>query len=102
MIPKVMHYCWFGMNEMPESIIKCIDSWKKYCPDYTLQLWTEDNFDVNSHPYIQEAYKAKKWAFVSDLARLLIIYNNGGVYLDTDVELISSLDSVLVNTFFLG
>lgn len=100
MISKQIHYCWFGRNPVPISVKKCINSWYYYCPDYSITLWNEDNFDVFSHPYMEEAYKAKKWAFVSDLARLLIIYEHGGVYLDTDVELIASLDSVLHNTFF--
>lgn len=100
MIPKKIHYCWFGKNIIPESVLRCVQSWKKYCPDYEIKLWTEDNFDVNAHPYMKEAYEVKKWAFVSDLARLLIIYKEGGIYLDTDVELIKSLDEVRDNSFF--
>ncbi len=87
MIPKVIHYCWFGRNPKPEVIQKCIESWYKYLPDYEIKEWNEDNFDVNSIPYTRDAYAAKKWAFVSDYARLKIVYDNGGVYLDTDVLL---------------
>ena len=100
MIPKMIHYCWFGKNPMPETVEKCIQSWKIYCPDYKIILWNETKFNVNVHPYMFEAYQAKKWAFVSDLARLLIVYEHGGIYLDTDVELLKSLDIVRKNTFF--
>lgn len=77
-IPKVIHYCWFGKNEKPDIVKKCIASWKKYCSDWEIKEWNEDNFDVTSIPYMKEAYEAKKWAFVSDVARLLIIYQSGG------------------------
>ncbi len=100
MIPKVIHYCWFGKKPIPENGKKCIDSWKQHCPDYEINLWTEDNFQVSRYPYMKEAYDAQKWAFVSDMARLIIVYDNGGVYLDTDVELIKSLDEILENSFF--
>lgn len=102
MIPKVIHYCWFGKNILPEIALKCIDSWKRYCPDYEIIEWNESNYDVNKHSYLKEAYDAKKWAFVSDCARLDIIYNNGGIYLDTDVELVGSLDAFLNNECFLA
>ena len=102
MIPKVIHYCWFGHNPKPELVQKCINSWKKYCPDYEIIEWNEENFDVSSNVYAKEAYQAKKWAFVTDYARLWIIYNYGGIYLDTDVELIKSLDSLLELPAFLG
>ena len=95
MIPKVIHYCWFGGNPKSETIMACIDSWHRYCPDYKIIEWNEDNFDVNILPYIKDAYEDKKWAFVSDYARLFIIYNNGGIYLDTDVLLHRSLDELL-------
>lgn len=88
MIPKIIHYCWFGKNSKPEIVERCIASWKKYCPDWEIKEWNEDNFDVTSIPYMKEAYEAKKWAFVSDVARLLILYQLGGVYLDTDVEVL--------------
>lgn len=95
MIPKVIHYCWFGRNEKPELIKRCIDSWKKFCPDFQIIEWNEDNFDINAYEYTKQAYLAKKWAFVSDFARLKIVYENGGVYLDTDVELKQGLDNLL-------
>ncbi len=79
MIPKIIHYCWFGRNPKPDIVIKCIDSWKKHCPDYEIIEWNEDNFDVNMIPYTKEAYKNKKWAFVSDYARLWVINNRGGI-----------------------
>jgi mannosyltransferase OCH1-like enzyme len=102
MIPKVIHYCWFGGNPLPLFAVKCIESWKKQCPDYEIKEWNESNFDINYNPYVKEAYEAKKWAFVSDVARLIIIYNNGGIYLDTDVELHKSLDNLLDNDMYMG
>lgn len=92
MIPKTIHYCWFGGNPKPEIIEKCIASWEKFCPDWEIKEWNESNYDVTAHPYSKEAYEAKKWAFVSDVARLEIVYKEGGVYMDTDVELLASLD----------
>lgn len=100
MIPKIIHYCWFGGNPKPEIIEKCIASWKEHCPDWEIREWNESNYDVNAHPYTKEAYEAKKWAFVSDLARLEIVYNCGGVYMDTDVELRSGLVHLLENDAF--
>lgn len=102
MIPKKIHYCWFGKNPLPEYAVQCIDSWKKHCPDYEIIQWNEDNYDINKCDYIKEAYHAKKWAFVSDYARLDIIYNHGGIYLDTDVELIKNLDPLLNEKCFLA
>lgn len=93
-IPKVIHYCWFGNAPLPSSVLKCISSWKKKCPDYEIRRWDESSVDVHENRYVSEAYDAKKWAFVSDWFRLKIVYENGGVYLDTDVELIKSLDSL--------
>jgi len=101
-IPKIIHYCWFGNNELTQSALDCINSWKKYCPDYTIIRWDETNFDVNKYVFTKEAYEMKKWAFVSDVARLDIIYNNGGIYLDTDVELIRNIDSLLKDELFIG
>ncbi len=95
MIPKIIHYCWFGGNNKSTLIKKCIRSWKKYCPDYKIIEWNESNFDINCCDYVREAYEAKKWAFVTDYARLKILYENGGIYFDTDVELISSIDEYL-------
>lgn len=102
MIPKVIHYCWFGGNTLPNDVKKCIESWKKYCPDYEIKEWNENNFDVYSHPFMKAAYEARAWAFVSDYARLKIIHDNGGIYLDTDVELLKNLDFILQNDFYIG
>lgn len=102
MIPKKIHYCWFGGKPLPNSVKKCIKSWKKFCPDYEIIEWNESNYDVNKIPFIQQAYQAKKYAFVSDYARLDIIYSEGGIYLDTDVELLKNLDPLLVNQCFLA
>lgn len=101
MIPKVIHYCWFGGAPLPELAEKCIESWKKYCPDYEIKRWDESNFDVNENKYCREAYEAKKWAFVSDYARFKILYDEGGVYFDTDVELLKPIDDILQNGSFM-
>lgn len=101
-IPKVIHYCWFGGNPLPSSVKQCIKSWKTYCPDYEIMEWNEDNFDVNVHPFMKAAYEAKAWAFVSDYARLKVVYEHGGIYLDTDVELLKSLDELRKNTCYIG
>ena len=101
-IPKIIHYCWFGKTDLPESAKRCIDSWKKYCPDYQIKVWDESNFDINSNAYISEAYNARKWAFVSDYARFEILYKNGGLYFDTDVELIKPIDDIVSNGAFMG
>lgn len=101
-IPKIIHYCWFGKNPMPKEGIKCIESWKKYCPNYEIKEWNETNFDINCCSYVREAYEAKKWAFVSDYARYKILYDYGGVYLDTDVELIKSLDKLVEKGNYMG
>lgn len=95
MIPKIIHYCWFGGNPLPEEAKKYIATWKKYCPDYEIREWNESNFDVSCCTYIKEAYEAKKWAFVSDYVRLKILYDYGGIYMDTDVEVCKTLDSFL-------
>lgn len=102
MIPKIIHYCWFGGNPLPESVEQCIESWHKYCPEYKIIQWNESNYNVKTIPYIEQAYEHKKYAFVSDYARLEVIYNYGGIYLDTDVELIKPLDSLLAETCFMG
>lgn len=102
-IPKVIHYCWFGRNPKSELIQKCIQSWKEKCPDYQIVEWNEDNWDIDAYPYAREAYDAKKWAFVSDVARLDILYRHGGIYLDTDVELLRDdpfLDMLIRVAFF--
>lgn len=102
MIPKVIHYCWFGGNPLPNIAVKCINSWKKYFPDYEIIEWNESNFDLFSCDYCREAYDAKKWAFVSDYARFKILYEHGGVYFDTDVEVIKSMDDILQKGAFIG
>lgn len=102
MIPKIIHYCWFGRGEMPQLAKDCIASWHKYMPEWEYKMWNEDNFDVNSVPYTKEAYEAKKYAFVSDYVRLIALHNEGGIYLDTDVEVFKSFDDLLSNTAFAG
>lgn len=102
MIPKKIHYCWFGGNPLPELAQRCIASWKKFCPDYEIVEWNEDNFDVSFCDFAKEAFAAKKWAFLSDCARLEIVYREGGIYLDTDVELLKSLDDFLCYPAFFG
>lgn len=96
MIPKKIHYCWFGKGEKPKLAKKCIVSWKKYCPDYEMIEWNEDNFDVASAPlYVRQAYEARKWAFVTDYVRLWAMTKYGGIYMDTDVEVVRPLDFIL-------
>lgn len=103
MIPKTIHYCWFGGNKKPKLFKKCYKSWKKYCPDYEIIEWNESNFDISSCPlYVRQAYEAKKWAFVTDYVRLKIIYDNGGIYFDTDVELKKNIDFLLSYKAFFG
>lgn len=102
MIPKIIHYCWFGGAPLSPMAKKCIDSWKKYCPDYEIIEWNESNADVSINKFTKEAYDARSWGFATDYLRLWIIYNYGGVYLDTDVELVKSLDPVLENGPFIG
>ena len=97
MIPKKIHYCWFGRNPLPEQYKKYMASWKKFCPDYEIIEWNETNFDVTQNQYCHEAYLASKWAFVSDYARLKIIYENGGIYLDTDVELVKDITPLVTD-----
>ena len=102
MIPKIIHYCWFGGKPLPKSAETCIASWKKYLPDYEIKRWDESNFDVNAIPYTREAYAACKFAFVSDYARFWILYHYGGVYFDTDVEVIRPIDDIINRGGFLG
>lgn len=102
MIPKKIHYCWFGRNPLPESAQKCIASWRKFLPDYEIIEWNEDNFDVNCIPYTKEAYEAKKYAFVSDYARFKILYEHGGLYFDTDVEVIKPMDDIVAVGPYMG
>lgn len=88
MIPKIIHYCWFGGNPLPASAKKCIESWKKYLPDFEIKEWNEQSFDVNSHPYAKMAYGGRRWAYLSDVVRLIVVEHEGGFYFDTDVELV--------------
>lgn len=101
-IPRVIYYCWFGNGKPPALVEKCIASWKKYCPDYEIVCINEDNFDVTQNQYARQAYDAGKWAFVSDYARLKILYDQGGIYLDTDVELIKPLDKLIEGGGYMG
>ncbi|MFG6340469.1 MAG: glycosyl transferase [Lachnospiraceae bacterium] len=101
-IPKIIHYCWFGGKPLPDLAIKCIESWKKYCSGYEIKEWNESNFDLSACKYISEAYAEKKWAFVSDYARFWILYREGGIYFDTDVELISPIDDLLKKGAFMA
>lgn len=101
-IPKIIHYCWFGGNEMPQEYIDYMESWKRFCPEYKIMRWDENNYDITKNKYMYDAYKEKKWAFVSDYARLDVLYNYGGIYLDTDVELLRPLDNLLSYDFVSG
>jgi len=102
MIPKIIHYCWFGRGEMPQLAEECIASWHKYMPDWEYKLWNEDNFDVNQIPYVKEAYEAKKYAFVSDYVRLWALYNEGGLYMDVDFVVYKPFDELLHWNAFAG
>ena len=102
MIPKTIHYCWFGKGKMPQLAKDCIATWHKYMPDWEYQLWNEDNFDVEALLYTKEAYAASKYAFVSDVVRLKALHDEGGVYLDTDVEVFRSLEPLLTRKAFAG
>lgn len=102
MIPKIIHYCWFGKGKMPKLIIKCVSSWKKYLPDYEFRFWDEDTLDINCIPYVKEAYEAHKFAFVTDYVRLYAIYHYGGIYMDTDVQVLKNFDDLLKLPAFIG
>ena len=102
MVPKIIHYCWFGGAPMPPSVQNCIDSWKKYCPDYELRLWDEKSFPLSSCSYVQEDYRNRKWAFVTDYVRFDVLYRYGGVYFDTDVELIRGIDDLVAKGPFMA
>lgn len=94
-IPKIIHYCWFGKGEKTKLIKKCMDTWKKYLPEYKIIEWNEENFDITCNEYVKEAYYNKKYAFVSDYVRLKVLYDNGGIYFDTDIEVLKSLNNCL-------
>ncbi len=102
MIPKIVHYCWFGKNEMPEKVKYCIKSWEKYLSNYKIMLWNEENFDVTICKFTEQAYKLKKYAFVSDYVRIYALIKYGGIYLDTDIEVIKSFDDLLYERVILG
>lgn len=102
LIPKIIHYCWFGGNPVPDNLQQCINSWKEKCPDYEIIRWDESNYDVGKYTYTRQAYEAKKWGFIPDIARLEILYECGGFYLDTDVELLKSLDDMRYQPGFCG
>lgn len=100
MIPKKIHYCWFGRNPKSKMVCKCIESWRKYCPDYEIIEWNEDNFNVNMNGYTRMCYEQKKYAFLSDYVRLVVVAKYGGFYFDTDVEIIRSVDHLRVHDAF--
>lgn len=102
MIPKTIHYCWFGRGEKPKLAQKCIASWKKFCPDYEIIEWNEDNFDINMNGYTRMCYEQKKYAFLSDYVRLLVVAEYGGIYFDTDVEVVRCIDALLRHPAFFG
>jgi len=102
MIPKIIHYCWFGRGQKPALALKCIESWKKHLPDYAIKEWNEDNFDIDSVRFVREAYQSRKWAFVTDYVRLYALYTEGGVYMDSDVEVLRPIDRFLTHTAFTG
>lgn len=102
MIPKIIHYCWFGGKPLPKSAIKCINSWKIHFPDYEIKEWNESNFDISLMPYTSEAYAMGKFAFVSDVARFYIIYQEGGLYFDTDVEVVAPMYDIVETGAFMG
>ncbi len=102
MIPKIVHYIWFGRNPYPEDVVRCINTWKEKLPDYEFRLWNEDNFDVHSCKFTEEAYANKKWAFVSDYVRLFVLFQYGGWYLDTDIEVVRSFAPLENNRMVFG
>lgn len=97
MIPKIIHYCWFGRGPMPKVVTWCVESWKRKCPDYEIKLWNEDNFDVTSVPFVKQAYELKKYAFVADYVRMYALYHDGGTYLDSDEYILKDIDDLLDN-----
>ncbi|MEH7419501.1 capsular polysaccharide synthesis protein, partial [Neobacillus drentensis] len=101
-IPKTIHYCWFGEKEKPELVKKCLNSWKETLPDYQIIEWNEKNFDINANKYVKEAYQSGKFAFVSDYVRVFVLYRFGGIYLDTDVEVFKPFDIFLHHSSFWG
>lgn len=102
LIPRVIHYCWFGKGSLPDLYERCIESWRRYCPGYEIREWNEDNCDINENAFVRQAYEQKKYGFVPDYFRLKIIYEQGGIYLDTDVELLRSIEDLRYNEAFCG
>ena len=102
MIPKVIHYCWFGGKPLPKDAEKCLKSWRRFFPDYEIKRWDESNLDVNSIAYTRDAYAAAKYAFVSDYARFWVLQNFGGLYFDTDVEVVKPMDDIILAGPFMG
>lgn len=102
MIPKKIHYCWFGQTPLPKSAVKCVESWKKYCPDFEIVRWDEETFDIHKMPYTEWCFRNKKWAFLSDYARLAVVAEHGGVYFDTDVEVLKPFEPLLSFGAFYG
>lgn len=100
MIPKVIHYCWLSNDPFPRKIRNCMDSWRRLHPDFEIKRWSTVNFDIDSVPYVKEAYEAKKWAFAADYIRMYALYTEGGVYLDSDVMLLKPFDKFLSDSFF--
>lgn len=96
-IPSIIHMIWFGKNPYPKIVTECVESWKKYFPNYEIKIWNEETFDINSCAFVKEAYEAKKWAFVSDYVRLYALYNYGGIYIDSDVQVLKNFENLLVN-----
>lgn len=102
LIPKKINYCWFSGNPIPDTLKRCMETWEKFCPDYEIVRWDESNYDISWSPYMVQAYEHKRWGFVSDVARFDILYRYGGIYLDTDVELLKNLDELLYEPAFCG
>lgn len=101
MIPKIIHYAWFGNKQKPPIVLKCLESWQKKLPDFKIKEWNENNFNINSNPYTKKSYRNKKWAFVTDYVRLKALFNEGGIYLDTDMYVVKDFD-FLDNDLVLG
>lgn len=101
-IPKIIHYFWIGGNPKPKSVKECIESWKRFCPDFEIKEWNESNYDIHKHPYMEKAYREKQWAFVSDYGRLDVLYQYGGIYLDTDVEVLRDLSPFCEYKAYIG
>ena len=101
-IPKILHYCWFGSNPLPPLLQECIKTWSQHCPEYKIMCWNEESYDIHSNAFVEQAYQKKHWAFIADYVRLDVLLRYGGVYLDTDVELLQPLDPLLKNDCFTG